>query len=91
MVHWDIHPEAAGLDPFAHIAADSGALADAAWTVTDAPPGLSWRRGDSPAGAQVRGTASDLLLWLYARVPTAEVASGDLAVLDRFRSHLSTD
>jgi hypothetical protein len=65
--------------------------ADAAWTVTDAPPGLSWRRGDSPAGAQVRGTASDLLLWLYARVPTTDVASGDLALLDRFRSHLSTD
>ena len=65
--------------------------ADAAWTVIDAPPGLSWHRGDSPAAARVRGTASDLLLWLYARVPTADVASGDLALLNRFRSHLSTD
>jgi uncharacterized protein (TIGR03083 family) len=65
--------------------------ADAAWTVADAQPGLTSRRGDTDATARVRGTVSDLLLWLYARVPTAEVASGDLAILDRFRSHLSTD
>jgi uncharacterized protein (TIGR03083 family) len=65
--------------------------ADAAWTVEDAPDGLSWRRGDGAFESRVRGTASDLLLWLYGRAPSRELVSGDAAVLDRLRAHLSTD
>lgn len=65
---------------------------EAAWTIADgdapgtvrATPG---RRGGTPA---LEATASDLLLWLYGRVPLA--ATGvDPGLLGRFRALCATD
>ena len=65
--------------------------ADTTWLVDDAPGGLRWRRADGASGSRLRGTASGVLLWLYGRMPSDELSSGDPAVLDRLRAHLSTD
>jgi uncharacterized protein (TIGR03083 family) len=63
--------------------------ADASWTVTDSRAGtLCWTRGGADAAVSLRGTASDLLLWLYGRA--AFTPAGDSAVLDRFRGHVDT-
>src|SRR5262249_56825057 len=64
--------------------------ADTTWLVDDAPGGLRWRRADGASGSRLRGTASGILLWLYGRMPSDELSSGDPAVLDRLRAHLST-
>jgi uncharacterized protein (TIGR03083 family) len=64
---------------------------DTTWLIEDAPGGLRWRRGDGASESRLHGTASDLLLWLYGRTPSDDLVSGDPAVLDRLRAHLSTD
>jgi uncharacterized protein (TIGR03083 family) len=64
---------------------------DTTWLIEDAPGGLRWRRGGRASESQLRGTASDLLLWLYGRTPSNGLVSGNPAVLDRLRAHLSTD
>lgn len=76
---------------FSLVAAD----AEAAWTLSDGDaPGtvrVTAGRGDhTPA---VTATASDLLLWLYGRVPVSPAGSGavDAALLARFRALCFTD
>ena len=66
--------------------------ADAAWTVDDAAGGaVGWRRGQLAApAATLRGSAGDLLLWLYGRIPDKTTAIGDMPLLGRFRSHFGT-
>ena len=65
---------------------------DAAWTIDDATGAtIAWHRGRTgPPAAVLRGSASDLLLWLYRRIPDDSVASGDKPLLTRFRSHIDT-
>ena len=65
---------------------------DAAWTIDDGAGGtIAWRRGRTGTPAAVlRGSASDLLLWLYGRIPDNRVASGDTSLITRFRSHIDT-
>jgi len=57
-----------------------------AWSVRDAEPeaALTWVRGAEEGAARVRGTASDLLLWLYDRTELPVDADDDKLV-DRFR------
>ena len=66
--------------------------ADASWVVDDGPNRtIRWRRGRADAaGAELHGTASDLLLWLYGRAEPDAMVTGDVGVLDRFRTHLDT-
>ncbi len=40
------------------------------WMFTMAPDGLTWARGHGKGDVALRGTASDLLLWVWSRVPT---------------------
>ncbi len=79
-------PELGG--PIALIATDTPAR----WTLRETPDGeISWLAGEPAAGATIlRARASDLLLWLYRRVPPAEV-SGDPDRLVRFEAFTETD
>jgi hypothetical protein len=62
------------------------------WTVTDgATPGtVRFERSTGTAGPAVSASASDLLLWLYGRVP---IVGGPVPedVLRRFRALCFTD
>ena len=66
--------------------------ADAAWIVDDGPnQTVRWSRGQAEsAGAELHGSASDLLLWLYGRAEPDAMVTGDTSVLGRFRTHLDT-
>jgi len=79
-----------GLDaPLALVATDSAA----AWTVHPAANGAPVvAPGVADDAAQLRGPASDLLLWIYDRRPTASLdVVGDPALPERLRRHASTD
>jgi uncharacterized protein (TIGR03083 family) len=73
---------------FALHAADAGV----SWTLTDgATPGtVRFERGTGAAGPAVSASASDLLLWLYGRVPI-DGAPVPEEVLRRFRALCFTD
>jgi uncharacterized protein (TIGR03083 family) len=81
-----------GAEPLGGAIAFEATDADASWAVGDGPGGtVRWRRGSAgEPDARLRGTASDLLLWLYGRIAAERVAIGDPAVLGRFRSHVDT-
>src|SRR6266702_3906039 len=66
--------------------------ADAAWIVDDGPnQTVRWSRAQAEsAGAELHGSASDLLLWLYGRAEPDAMVTGDTGVLSRFRTHLDT-
>ncbi|HTZ43491.1 MAG TPA: maleylpyruvate isomerase family mycothiol-dependent enzyme [Jatrophihabitans sp.] len=66
--------------------------ADAAWTVSDdsVPGTLRFERGASPDVPVLASTASDLLLWLYARI-MLPVPDGAQDLLGRFRALVFTD
>lgn len=80
------HPDLAG--EFVLQATDT----DAAWTVSDgASPGtVRFERGGRPGLPVIAGTASDLLLWLYRRVPLP-VPDEAAGLVDRFRALTFTD
>ncbi len=62
------------------------------WTLVPADGLLTWRRGPRPAATAVCGTASDLLLWLYGRRCTDELAvTGALGSAHRVRAYTATD
>lgn len=62
------------------------------WTLVPVDGLLTWSRGSQPAGTAVRGTASDLLLWLYGRRGTDELAvTGALGTAQRVRNYATTD
>lgn len=62
------------------------------WTLVPADGLLTWHRGSQPTATTVRGTASDLLLWLYGRRGADELAvTGALETAHRVRSYAATD
>lgn len=53
------------------------------WTIAFTPDGPTWERGHAKGDAAVRGSASDLLLLLWNRVPPSRLeVFGDAGVLD---------
>jgi uncharacterized protein (TIGR03083 family) len=66
--------------------------ADAAWTVTDgaAPGTVAATQGASPGLPELATRASDLLLWLYGRMPL-DVGTVSAELLERFRALSFTD
>ena len=69
--------------------------ADAAWMITDGPrPGLVATMPGPPGDVpSLRGTAGQLLLWLYGRVrlDTNEVDTAAPGLIGRFRGTSYTD
>jgi uncharacterized protein (TIGR03083 family) len=60
-----------------------------AWLVTMSETLIDVRPTDAPAAAEVEGSPSDLLLWLWGRVPdTAVCISGDGSVAAKLRERL---
>jgi uncharacterized protein (TIGR03083 family) len=56
------------------------------WFITLGPDGVTWEHGHQKGDVAVRGTASDLLLFLWNRVgPDAVDILGDASVIDRWR------
>jgi uncharacterized protein (TIGR03083 family) len=81
--HFDVHPWMKELlGPGRTIglhAADSGMR----WLLDLTGDAITWRRGDEPASAQLRGPVTDLLLVLYRRLPvTAVEVVGDEGLVD---------
>ncbi len=66
--------------------------ADAAWTVMDGrtPGTVATTRGAAPGESELAATASDLLLWLYGRVPAGPGALRE-DLVERFRALTFTD
>ena len=59
------------------------------WTVTVEPGGLRVDKAHGKGDAALRGTASDLLLFLWGRVPRARLETfGDVALLDRWQAEV---
>lgn len=57
---------------------------EGAWLVTFGGGTLAVERGHAESDASVRGTAADLHLWLWGRVPLARLeVSGDPAAAER--------
>lgn len=72
-----------------HLHATDEGLAEGTgeWTATFGPDGLSWARGHAKGDAAVRGSASDLLLLLWNRVPPSRLeVFGDATVVDRWQA-----
>src|SRR3954465_5336188 len=92
---FSVSPAAArGQPPAARLAGSLGLRASdtgAAWTVTDGdlPGTVRFSRGTTDAPA-LEATASDLLLWLYAR-PAIDTAVVPEDLLRRFRALCATD
>jgi uncharacterized protein (TIGR03083 family) len=90
-LHFSLRPSAATpLDaPLALVATD----AQTAWTVqpaADAVPAVI--EGIADDAAQLRGSASDLLLWLYRRKPTSALEiTGDASLPAKLTAHTDTD
>jgi uncharacterized protein (TIGR03083 family) len=58
------------------------------WHLTLAPDGITTVRGDGPADLTLTGTASDLYLVMWNRIPDNRIsAMGDLAVLDAWHGN----
>lgn len=65
--------------------------ADGEWLVTIGPDGLGVARGHAKGDAAARGQASDLLLWLWGRLPSDVLeVFGDPAVVARLRAAAAT-
>lgn len=57
------------------------------WLLTLGPEGVQCERRHARGDVAVRGSASDLLLWLWGRVPTSALEIlGDASVADRYRA-----
>lgn len=67
--------------------------ADAEWTLHEDDAGaIAWSRGADGAAVRVSGTASDLLLALYRRVPLSDMGvTGDPTVVERLLARTHTD
>ena len=67
--------------------------AAARWAVTETDDGeLSWTRDGASGATEVSGTASDLLLYLYRRIPVSALSvKGDLAPAERLVSRTDTE
>ncbi|MEX2658551.1 MAG: maleylpyruvate isomerase family mycothiol-dependent enzyme [Acidimicrobiales bacterium] len=66
-----------------HLHATDGA---GEWLVGLGPDGVTVERGHAKGDAAVRGTASELLLWLWGRAPTGDLELfGDVAQVARLR------
>jgi uncharacterized protein (TIGR03083 family) len=81
--HFDVHPrmrELLGPDRLIGLhATDTGDH----WVLDLSGDVISWRRGDEPAAADLRGPVTDLLLALYRRVPVTNVeVTGDAGLVD---------
>jgi uncharacterized protein (TIGR03083 family) len=62
------------------------------WTVTEAADGFSVARKHAKGDCAIRGTANDILLALWRRVPVAELdVVGDRDVAERFIAHTGND
>jgi mycothiol maleylpyruvate isomerase-like protein/MDMPI-like protein len=58
---------------------------DRIWSIRFQPEGVQIRRDDGPADVTARGTASDLFLLLWRRIPAERlVVAGDPAGFDRY-------
>jgi uncharacterized protein (TIGR03083 family) len=89
-LQFSLGPADAGLDaPLALVATDSAV----AWTVRPAEDGApAVAPGIAADAAQIRGPASDLLLWIYGRRPAVQLdVVGDPALPGKLRRHASTD
>jgi uncharacterized protein (TIGR03083 family) len=63
-----------------------------AWTITDGEPGIVHAtHGAADGSATVRGTASELLLWLYERADLPAQGPDAAGLVDRFRAYAYTD
>ncbi len=74
-----------------HLHATDEGLADGTgeWTATFGPDGLTWARGHAKGDAAVRGSASDLLLLLWNRMPPSRLeVFGDAGVVDHWQSQV---
>ena len=59
------------------------------WLLTFAPDGFSVAHEHSKGDAAARGTASDLLLFLWGRIPATRLETfGDVGLLDRWQSEV---
>jgi len=62
------------------------------WTVTETGDGFAVAREHAKGDCAIRGTASDILLALWRRVPLSELdVVGDRGVAERFIAHTSND
>ena len=61
---------------------------DGEWLITLGPAGISFEHGHAKGDVALRGTASDLLLWCWNRVPVDDRLEvfGDAAPLDLWRT-----
>jgi uncharacterized protein (TIGR03083 family) len=66
---------------------------DRSWTLTEDGDRLAVAEtNDGPATTELRGCASDVLLWLYQRLPTSRLTvTGPAEVADRFAGYAGTD
>ncbi len=74
-----------------HLHATDEGLAEGSgeWTATFGPDGLAWARGHAKGDAAVRGSASDLLLLLWNRIPPSRLeVFGDAGVVDHWQSQV---
>jgi uncharacterized protein (TIGR03083 family) len=64
---------------------------DGEWLVTLAPSGITFEHGHAKGDVALRGTASDLYLWIWNRVPVDDrfEVHGDTALLDAWRTGVS--
>ncbi len=62
--------------------------ADGEWLVRFGPEGIAFEHGHAKGDVALRGTAADLLLWTWNRVPVDDrfEVFGDRALLDTWRS-----
>jgi uncharacterized protein (TIGR03083 family) len=57
------------------------------WMLTLAPSAVEWSHGHAKGDVAARGTASDLLLLLWSRIPPGQVeVFGDQSLLDRWQT-----
>lgn len=83
-------PTALDLDAFGeaaslHLHATDDDLEGGEWLVAVGPEGVRSERRHAKGDVAVRGSASDLLLWVWGRVPTSTLdVVGDLGVAERY-------
>jgi hypothetical protein len=74
----------AGVDGTIHLHCTDAA---GEWLLTPGGDGMTVTREHAKGDVAARGTASDLLLWLWGRVPRDDLqVFGDESLLDRFRA-----
>jgi hypothetical protein len=62
------------------------------WTVTEGGDGFTVVREHAKGDCAIRGTASDIILALWRRVPLSELdVVGDRDVAERFIAHTGND